>query len=275
VLERPLRNLEVVWRVFELRAIGTAAYLYTYGTVLKFNLQRKWNRRFFAELSMQARAECGYFAFTFGILRAEGNQMRTWFTSDHHYGHANIIKYCDRPFADVHEMNFGMTQAWNRVVAPDDLVYYLGDLAMNAQLVPSLLEQLNGNKILIPGNHDKCWEKKDKKKHWREFYLDAGFQSIEQSMRLNIARNSVLLNHFPYRNESTPEQKYFQQRPIDEGGWLIHGHVHNRWKCSGRQINVSVEMWNFEPVSMEDIIAIIEAGPTKRSEDQSEGYSES
>ncbi len=46
-------------------------------------------------------------------------------------------------------------------------------------------------------------------------------------------------------------------------------------RCSGRQINVSVEMWNFEPASLEDIIAIIEAGPTELSEDHTEGYSES
>jgi calcineurin-like phosphoesterase family protein len=56
-------------------------------------------------------------------------------------------------------------------------------------------------------------------------------------------------------------QKYSGQRPVDNGGWLIHGHVHNRWKFSGRQINVSVENWNFEPVSLETIMAIIEDGP--------------
>lgn len=55
-------------------------------------------------------------------------------------------------------------------------------------------------------------------------------------------------------------------RLIDGGGGLIHGHVHTRWKVSGRQINVSVENWNFEPVGLEAIAAIIEAGPQSAAE---------
>jgi len=187
--------------------------------------------------------------------------MTTWFTSDHHFGHANIIKYCNRPFAHTHEMNLAMEAAWNRVVASSDLVYYLGDFAMNARLVPFLVGRLNGTKILIPGNHDKCWKKKDSSGRWHQHYLEAGFDKIEQSLRLEIAGQSILLNHLPYRNEADPDQRYFEQRPVDEGGWLIHGHVHNRWKVSGRQINVSVEVWNFEPVSWDTITDIIQQGP--------------
>ena len=186
--------------------------------------------------------------------------MAIWFTSDHHFGHANIIKYCNRPFSNTHEMNVAMEAAWNRVVAVDDVVYYLGDFAMNVRLVPFLVQRLNGTKILIPGNHDKCWQKKDATNRWHRHYLDAGFESIEQSLQLEIARVSVLLNHLPYRNEADPNQRYFDQRPVDDGGWLVHGHVHDRWKVSGRQINVSVEVWNFEPVGLESIAAIIQAG---------------
>lgn len=200
--------------------------------------------------------------------------MAIWFTSDHHFGHANIIKYCDRPFGTTHEMNVAMEAAWNRIVHEDDVVYYLGDFAMDVRLVPVLVERLKGAKILVPGNHDKCWQKKDASNRWVKYYLDAGFQSVEQSTRMEIAGHSVLLNHLPYRNEADPQQRYFQQRPIDDGGWLIHGHVHNRWKVSHRQINVSVEMWNFEPVSLDCIADIIKAGPTTKSEDNSEGYAE-
>lgn len=201
--------------------------------------------------------------------------MAIWFTSDHHFGHANIIKYCDRPFNDTHEMNMALEAAWNRVVGEDDLVYYLGDFAMNVRLVPFLVQRLNGSKILVPGNHDKCWQKKDASNRWVKHYVDAGFQSVEQSMRLEIAGQSVSLNHLPYRNDADPQQRYFQQRPIDDGGWLIHGHVHNRWKVSGRQINVSVEMWDFEPVSLDCITRIIGAGPATRAEGSNEAYAES
>jgi calcineurin-like phosphoesterase family protein len=74
-------------------------------------------------------------------------------------------------------MNVALEEAWNRVVAEDDLVYYLGDFAMNVRSVPHLMQQLNGTKILIPGNHDKCWRKKDSSNRWLRHYLDAGFQS--------------------------------------------------------------------------------------------------
>ncbi|HEY9785707.1 MAG TPA: metallophosphoesterase family protein [Candidatus Obscuribacterales bacterium] len=187
--------------------------------------------------------------------------MNIWFTSDHHFGHANIIKYCNRPFSYVHEMHLAMEAAWNRVVEQDDLVYYLGDFAMNAALVPKIAPLLHGRKILIPGNHDKCWKKKDTSGRWHRHYLDAGFEAIEQEMWMDIAGESVLLNHLPYRNEADPDQRFFEERPVDKGGWLIHGHVHQRWKVTGRQINVSVEVWNFEPVSVDTIADIIRQGP--------------
>lgn len=187
--------------------------------------------------------------------------MKTWFTSDHHFGHANIIKYCNRPFDGTHDMNVAMEAAWNEVVEPNDLVYYLGDFAMNANLVSLLVSKLNGIKILIPGNHDKCWQKTEPGNRWFAHYIDAGFQSIEQQMTLEIAEQQVLLNHLPYRNLKEPEQKYFAQRPVDKNGWLIHGHVHQRWKVNNKQVNVSVDAWNFKPVSLDEIVEIINSGP--------------
>jgi calcineurin-like phosphoesterase family protein len=67
--------------------------------------------------------------------------------------------------------------------------------------VPLLVSKLNGNKILIPGNHDKCWQKTDPANRWFSHYIDAGFSSIEQQMTLDIAaEEQVMLNHLPYRN---------------------------------------------------------------------------
>jgi len=187
--------------------------------------------------------------------------VKTWFTSDHHFGHGNIIKYCERPFNSVAHMNAAMQTAWNLVVEPDDAVYYLGDFAMQPLLVADILPLLNGSKILVAGNHDRCHPKIGSPTKWLQAYLDAGFESVHTELELDIAGQVVLLHHFPYRVETEPRQKYYGQRPVDNGGWLIHGHVHNRWKVSGRQINVSVENWNFEPVSLETIAGIIESGP--------------
>lgn len=199
-----------------------------------------------------------YFLFA-GLV--ENKTVNTWFTSDHHFGHANIIKYSSRPFGSTHEMNLAMEAAWNRVVEAGDLVYYLGDFSMNTHLVSKIVPRLNGRKILIPGNHDRCWKKKDATNRWYAHYRDAGFEAIEQEMQIQIAGESVLLNHLPYRGEDDVSQKYFEYRPEDKGGWLIHGHIHHRWKVSHKQINVSVEIWDYEPVSLKTIAEIISQGP--------------
>jgi calcineurin-like phosphoesterase family protein len=88
-----------------------------------------------------------------------------------------------------------------------------------------------------------------------------------QEMRIEIGGESVLLNHLPYRNEVDPSQKYFAERPVDDGGWLIHGHVHQRWQVTGKQINVSVEVWNFEPANLKSIADIIQQGPVYELDD--------
>lgn len=155
--------------------------------------------------------------------------MTIWFTSDHHFGHANIIKYCNRPYSSVAEMNALMQVAWNSVVQPGDTVYYLGDFAMQPHMVIEILPTLNGTKILIAGNHDKCHGGATK---WVEHYMAAGFTSIQRHMDMEIGGEDVLLHHFPYRNEADPAQKHYGSRPVDRGRWLVHGHVHNRWKVS-------------------------------------------
>lgn len=187
--------------------------------------------------------------------------MKIWFSSDHHFGHANIIKYCNRPYETVANMNALMEAAWNSVVELEDTVYYLGDFAMQPHMVTDIVPRLNGTKILIAGNHDKCHGGASK---WIEHYTAAGFVSIHKHLDMEIAGESVLLHHFPYRNETDSSQKHYGSRPVDRGRWLVHGHVHNRWKVLNKQINVSVEAWNFKPASIADIEEIIRAGPQEQ-----------
>lgn len=155
-------------------------------------------------------------------------------------------------------MHAMMETAWNAPVAPGDTVYYLGDFAMNPRMVPEILPRLNGNKILIAGNHDKCHAGTSR---WVEHYLAAGFDSVHNHMDMEMAGENVLLHHFPYRNEADPNQKHFTHRPVDQGRWLIHGHVHDRWKVLKKQINVSVEVWDFLPVALETLEQLIKDGP--------------
>ena len=84
--------------------------------------------------------------------------MTTYFTADQHFGHDNIIRYCDRPYHSVGEMNAALVANWNALVGPADTVHVLGDVAMGRreESLP-LVGSLAGRKILYPGNHDRCW----------------------------------------------------------------------------------------------------------------------
>jgi calcineurin-like phosphoesterase family protein len=79
-----------------------------------------------------------------------------FFTSDHHFDHANIIKYCNRPFLSVDEMNEEIVKRWNQVVDANDTVYYLGDFSLGKGSVEKFVPRLNGEKYLVMGNHDAC-----------------------------------------------------------------------------------------------------------------------
>src|SRR3972149_1827984 len=83
--------------------------------------------------------------------------MSTWVTCDHHFGHVNIITYCDRPFKDVNHMNEVMIERWNEVVRPDDVVYYLGDFTMSNR-AEQYVGRLNGTIYFQRGAPDN-WMK--------------------------------------------------------------------------------------------------------------------
>ena len=94
-----------------------------------------------------------------------------FFTSDYHIGHNNIIAYCGRPFQDTPEMTREIIARHNAVVGPDDIVYNIGDFALNEKLVQEVLGQLNGTQHLIAGNHDSCHSHRTKHKKATLKYL--------------------------------------------------------------------------------------------------------
>lgn len=182
-----------------------------------------------------------------------------FFTSDHHFSHRNIIKYCSRPFQSIEEMDAEMIRRWNEVVEPSDTVYYLGDFALSLEPVERVVPQLNGDKILVMGNHDICHPlNKKKAKLGGEVYLRAGFRELLTETSLSIADQDVLLHHFPYgKIEDQYGGKYNQLRPKDQGRWLLCGHIHEKWKTQGKMINVGVDVWDFRPVAIEQIEKIM------------------
>jgi calcineurin-like phosphoesterase family protein len=190
--------------------------------------------------------------------------MTTWFTADLHFGHRNIIDYTSRPFDDIETMNRALLDGWNQTVADDDVVWVLGDFALGklADTLP-LVSELRGRKILLAGNHDRCWFGHGRRSEgWTERYLDAGFDKIVQGeSTIRIAGVEVLLCHFPYEGDSHDYDRYVEHRPVDQGEWLLHGHVHERWTQRDRMINVGVDATGFRPISATEIASLIEAGP--------------
>lgn len=178
--------------------------------------------------------------------------MQIWLSSDLHIWHYNIIKYTARPFSTVQQMNETIINNWNSVVAKDDLVYFLGDFALcSKKWATEARNKLNGEIILIKGNHDGSDQK----------MLDIGFKEVHKSLYLDIAGQKVLLHHYPYRGTEGSNEKYHDERPVDLGGWLLHGHIHNYYKFKGKMINMSTEMWNYTPVSLSTIETIIKNYP--------------
>lgn len=186
--------------------------------------------------------------------------MATYFTADLHLGHQNIIGYCDRPFHGVDEMNEALIANWNAVVDPEDTVHVLGDVAMGQreQSMP-LIGRLAGHKILYPGNHDRCWYGHGERAlRLEQEYLDVGFEEIRQGpCTMILGDQEVLACHLPYQGDSGETERFASFRPLDEGKWLLHGHVHERWRQQGHMVNVGVDVWDFTPVAEEVIVELI------------------
>jgi calcineurin-like phosphoesterase family protein len=175
--------------------------------------------------------------------------MTVWFISDTHYGHEHVyakFKKEDgctplRPWNSSEEADAAMVERWNAAVHPKDKVYHLGDVAIPRSGL-KILEQLNGRKVLVAGNHDT-------------FKLENYTPYFEDIKGAHKYKNFII-SHIPLHPESVPH-------------WAranIHGHLHSRrvqkevgalwWKKNvedKRYFNVSVEQINFTPISFEEI----------------------
>lgn len=191
--------------------------------------------------------------------------MTVYYSADFHFFHDNVIRYCNRPFADVHEMNEELVARWNAVVGPEDEAWILGDVALRRDRLEPV-SRMNGIKVLVAGNHDDCWDYHKRSSGAVRAYYDAGFAHVVTSGRITTTLGNpegpqVMLSHLPYRGDSHEEQRYVAQRPVDGGLPLLCGHVHDAWRTSGRQINVGVDVWGYAPVSEYVLRKMIEKMP--------------
>lgn len=182
-----------------------------------------------------------------------------FFTSDLHLGHSKVIEFCARPFKSVEEMDRTIIKRYNLRVKSEDIVYFLGDVCFHkAAIGIPLLQKLNGIKILIQGNHDK----------WSDTqYRQAGFSCILREARIKAEGHHFVLSHYPYWDESESDphdRRYQERRPINSGKWLLNGHVHEKWKTKDKQINVGVDQWNFQPVSIKQVDFLVRQEENKK-----------
>jgi calcineurin-like phosphoesterase family protein len=180
-----------------------------------------------------------------------------WFTSDTHFGHARIIELCNRPFADIDEMDQTIIDNWNSVVQPSDEVFHLGDVALGPKdRWQEIFHQLNGRLVLVIGNHDALyWENKPR---YIEKYapLYRRFDVAGRNLTIPIDGQLVMLAHFSY----DPDYQGRGMQTEDFGFPLIHGHTHgtehDTMSSKGTpQFHVGMDAWNYFPVSENRIIA--------------------
>lgn len=161
---------------------------------------------------------------------------KIFLTADTHFSHTNIIKYCNRPFINVEEMNNVLIDNWNKVVKEEDIVYHLGDFTIDSDNLRELVNKLNGKIYLIRGNHDGKSIK---------FYNNIGLEVLPRETKLD--KYKVILSHRPLDNNQIPE-----------GYVNIHGHIHNSKLDTkfDKEIHycISVEMTDYRPILIEDVI---------------------
>ncbi len=206
--------------------------------------------------------------------------MKTFFTSDQHFGHSNILKFeagnrVDERgvvFETVEQMDEFLIRQWNDVADADDLVYCLGDTSYKQETLRRIIPRLNGRKVLIVGNHDPYFERMtsgDKRAidHARQRAQEAGFEAIYNELVIEAEGiGRVKLNHYPYAPLADGDElfaKYLHLRPEPSGEvLLIHGHIHSQWLSKQQQgqplmVNVGVDAWGLRPVSIEDLKGLV------------------
>jgi len=189
-------------------------------------------------------------------------------TSDTHYDHINIIKHCNRNFADVNEMNERLIEAWNSVVRPDDIVWHLGDIAWGGQKsYEEFLNNINGTIVLFLGNHDRLRYLHSRKIH-AIYQYNVRHTMQEHGRTFQIAHVPDTLK--PWLDYGDDQQRL--AKPIVR----LCGHVHNSlpvwidlkqdWDQQKRKhigpaqpwlaLNMCVEHWNYTPVPLDEVITV-------------------
>lgn len=178
-----------------------------------------------------------------------------FFVSDTHFNHSNIIKYCNRPFKNTEEMNEVLIKNWNEKVPKNGLVYHLGDFAWGSiSRWEQIREQLNGEIILIFGNHDEHFINNK-----RIYKL---FKEVTPQKKIWLGKTCIYMNHYPFLCFGGAYKGL-------DAIWQLFGHVHScpglnmgldqqrLIHCFPTQYDVGVDNNNFTPLSFKEVSDII------------------
>jgi len=159
-----------------------------------------------------------------------------WFTADEHYGHSNIIKYCNRPFDDLEEMDDEIIDRHNSVVCEGDTVIHAGDFTLaKKEIAEKYIRCLNGKThVFIKGSHDS----------WLS-------ESTPAILEYRIGMQYVVVCHYAMRVWSRSHYN----------SWQLFGHSHGRLEPVGKQWDIGVDNNNFYPLSFEQIKEIMKSRP--------------
>ena len=168
---------------------------------------------------------------------AVDDERDVWLWSDLHFGHKNIIEFSNRPFNNIEHMNECLVENFNDYVKPNDVSIWVGDVAFGSdEFANELLNQCNGYKILIIGNHDF-----NKKK-----VRNLNFDEMHLLQHIETEGVDLVLTHYPMDNLPLP---YIN----------IHGHLHaggNTSRDTLQHINVNCEFHGYKPINMSDLITM-------------------
>lgn len=163
--------------------------------------------------------------------------MATYFIADTHFGHRNIIDYCDRPYMDVDCMDAALIDNWNAVVQTHDDVWFLGDFSFHDyRKTDEILCSLRGRKHLITGNHDI-----------KDTESMGAWQSVMHYKRLRVGKKKVVLCHYPMETWHG-----------SGGGTLhFHGHSHGNVRTLPNRYDVGVDATGlYRPLTLEEIVSL-------------------
>lgn len=185
-------------------------------------------------------------------MRIKIDHQNVFFASDFHFCHANVIKYDNRPFKNVEEMNEQLILNWNSEVSDSDVVFYLGDLSFDrsGEKTKEIVNRLNGKIHFINGNHDN---ERDIRKLNR-------FETISDYVNLSVAdednprkKQGIMMMHYPILSWDKAHH----------GDWHLHGHSHqslvgqNPEYYDRKVLDMGCNGWDYRPISYEIIKAIM------------------